>query len=120
MLPKGRDQDFSRPEELAPAQGDLPGLRLEADADPGPLGEPDSRRVPVAQGGLQHPLELAFVLGRHDDHVGQMTEIDDVVHSLVGRTLIRNDAGPVEGQDDRQVLEGDIMIELVISPLHKC
>ena len=48
-----------------------------------------------------------------------MAQISDVVDTLMSRAVVGHDAGPVEGEDDGQVLEADVVIDLVVGPLEE-
>src|SRR4030042_264547 len=104
-------------EQPALSWRDLLGIVLERHPASFAFGEADGRRMTIGERRFQHPLQLILVLGRHDDHMGHMTQVDDIVNPLVGGPIIRDDAGAVEGEDDGQVLERDIVVELVIGPL---
>ncbi len=67
----------------------------------------------------EHVLELVLVLGSHDDHVGHVPEIGDVVDPLVCGPVVGDDARPVEGEDDGQVHQTDVVIDLVVGPLEE-
>ena len=64
-------------------------------------------------------LQLIFIRGAHNNHIGHLSEIGNIINPLVCRSVIRNDPRPVENKDNRDVHQSDIMIELVVSPLKK-
>ena len=64
-------------------------------------------------------LQFILVFGRHQGHVGQVPQIGDVKGAVVGRAVAADNASPVKGKGDRQVLQADIVKNLVIGPLQK-
>ncbi len=73
----------------------------------------------IGKSGLYHVLKLILIFWRHDNHVGQMPEVDDVVDSLMGWAVIRNNSCPVKGKNNRNIHQANIMVELVIGPLEE-
>src|SRR5512138_2730836 len=115
----GEDQVFPVLDQLALAERQ--DLEPHVHGDPQALRfrEADRGRVLVGEGRPEHVLELVLVLGGHDDHVRHVPHVVDVVDALVGRPVVRHDAGPVEDEDDRQVHEADVVVELVVGPLQE-
>lgn len=46
-----------------------------------------------------------------------MTQVGNVIGSLVGGAVLSDYAGPVQGKDHRQVHQADLVKDLVVSPL---
>ena len=99
--------------------GSVAGRRVHGHAGSAPLGEANGRRTAVAEGRMDHVPELVLVPGGHEDDVRHVPEIGDVVDPLVGRPVVGDDARAVQGEDDGQVLEADVVIDLVVGPLEE-
>ena len=48
-----------------------------------------------------------------------MSEVDDIIDSLMGGAIIRHNTGTIEGKNNRDIHQTHIMIKLVISSLEK-
>ena len=73
----------------------------------------------MVQTGHQHPLEFRLILGRHHREVGDGSHVADVVLTLVRRSIGTDDAGPIEHEGHRQVLDADVVDELVVGALQE-
>ena len=73
----------------------------------------------MAQAGDQHPLQLGLILRRHHREVRDGTHVADVVLALVRRPIRTDDAGTVEHEGDRKLLNSHIVDQLVIGPLQE-
>ena len=82
-------------------------------------GETDRAGAVVGDGGDQHALQFGLVLGGHHGEVGHRPQITDVVLTLVGGSIGADDAGPIEDEGDRQLLDAHIVDELVVGPLQE-
>ena len=71
----------------------------------------------IGKSRFYHVLQFILILGSHDDHVGQMPQVDDIVNALMRRAIIRNNACSIKGKNNRDIHQADIVVELVISPL---
>ena len=67
----------------------------------------------------QHPLELRLILGSHDRQVGDAAQVGNVIHSLVRGPVGPNHAGPIHTEEDRQILDANIVDHLVKGPLQE-
>ena len=63
--------------------------------------------------------ELGLVGGGHDDEAGQAAEIGDVERAGVGRAVGADEAGAVDGEAHRQLLDGDVVDDLVVGALQE-
>ena len=90
-----------------------------------PVGAfPDAARVPDHQravlypmAGVEEPFELGFVFRRSDHGVRDASQRGQVERSLVSRSVLSHEPGPVEAQNHIQVLQGDIVDDLVVGSL---
>ena len=73
----------------------------------------------MVQGEVEHRGDVLLVAGGHDDHVGEHPHISDVVAPVVRRPVGADEAGAVEGEDDREVLERDLLEDLVEGALEE-
>ena len=69
--------------------------------------------------GGQHFSTLVFVLGGHDDEVGDAAQVAVVEAAGVGGAVGADESGAVEGEQDIQVLDGDVVDELVVAALEE-
>ena len=69
--------------------------------------------------GLQHMLQLIFILRRHDDHVRHVAQIRIIECAVVRRPVFRNQPAAIDAEGHRQILRGDIVDHLVIRALQK-
>ena len=84
-----------------------------------PAGIPNRSRTGVIDRGLEKSAKLVFVLRRHDDHVRKDAEIGQIERAVMRRAVLPHEAGSVQGEDHRKVLETDVVDDLVVSPLEK-
>ena len=71
----------------------------------------------MLQAGHQHPLQLSLILRCHHREVGNGPHVADVVLTLVGRPVGTNDAGTIEHEGDRQLLDAHVVDQLVVGAL---
>ena len=64
-----------------------------------------------------HQLDL--VGRRHDHHAGQARQEGHVEGAGMGRAVGADQPGPVDGEADRQLLDGDVMHDLVVGALEE-
>ena len=104
-------------EDLGLAQLDRLDLALDrVEVRPG-VSERDGRGV--RQGEVEHRGDVLLVARGHDDHVGEDAEIGQVVRAVVGRPVGADQPGAVEAEDDRQVLQGHLLEDLVVGALQE-
>ena len=73
----------------------------------------------MPQGEIEHGRDVLLVARGHDDHVGKDAQIGQVISAVMGGPVGADQAGAVEAEDDRQVLEGDLLEDLVVRPLQE-
>ena len=81
--------------------------------------ETDGRRLAVGEGRGEHVLQLVLVARRHEDDIGHVPQKSDIVDALMSRAVVGHDPRPVQGEHDRQVLEADVVIDLVVGALEE-
>ena len=69
--------------------------------------------------GIEHLPAFVLVGGRHDHEIGQAAHIAEIIGPVVGRPVCADAAGPVNGEQDRQILHGHIVDQLIIGPLQE-
>ena len=67
----------------------------------------------MLQGEAKHRGDVQLVAGGHDDHVGEEPQVGRVEDAVMRRSVGAGQAGAVEAEDDRQVLQGDFLEDLV-------
>jgi hypothetical protein len=90
--------------------------------------DPRSRTARVTDGrwlvehdpGVEHLPALVLVSWRHDHHVGYTAQIAQIKCAVMSRSVGADQAAPVDGKKDRQVLQRHVMDQLVLSPLQEC
>ncbi len=75
--------------------------------------------MPFELCGIHHIPEFRFIHGCCHHHVGQCAHVGHVKDPVVGGSVFAHEASPVETENDVEVLQGDVMDHLVVSPLHK-
>ena len=73
----------------------------------------------MPQGEVEHRRQVFLVARGHDDHVGKDSQISQVVRAVVSGPIGTDQAGAVNAEDDRQVLKGDFLEDLVVRSLKK-
>ena len=63
--------------------------------------------------------QLLLVLGAGDDHARQLQLGREREHALVARAVLADEAGPIDGDHDRQVVLADVVDFLVEGPLQE-
>jgi hypothetical protein len=63
--------------------------------------------------------KLGFVGSRHHHHAGEAGEIRNVERTCVGWAIGTHQSCPVDGKAHRQMLDGDVVHDLVVSALEK-
>ena len=63
--------------------------------------------------------EFGLVGRRHHHHVGQDAEKGDVERAGMGRAIRADEARPVDGEANRQILDRHVMDDLIIAALEK-
>ena len=90
--------------------------------DPGPFAAriPErDRTFVIARRGCDHVNKFCFVGRRHDDHVRKACEIGDIEGSGVGCAVGADQAGSVNREPHRQILNRDVMHDLIVSTLQE-
>ena len=79
------------------------------------------RARPVVDCGCccDHVHKFGFVCRSHQDEPGQAAKISDVECAGMGRPVGADQAGAVDGEADRQPLDGDVVHHLVIGALQE-
>ena len=67
----------------------------------------------MPQGEVEHRRDVLLVAGGHDHHVGEDPHVRDVVAAVVRRPVGPDEPAAVEREDDRQVLQRDLLEDLV-------
>ena len=73
----------------------------------------------MPQGEVEHRGDVFLVARGHDDHVGEDAHVGQVVSAVVSGPVGADQAGAVEAEDDRQVLKGDFLEDLVVRALEE-
>ena len=69
--------------------------------------------------GIKHLAAFIFIAWCHDDKIWNTAHETDIKCTLVSLTIGTDNACTVNGEENRQILNGDIMNELVISALQE-
>ena len=91
---------------------------LDADALAARIAEGD-RTLVVGRRGRDHVHELRLVGRRHHHEVRQAAEIGEVERAGVGRPVGADEAGAIDGEAHRQLLDRDVMHDLVVGALQE-
>jgi hypothetical protein len=75
--------------------------------------------VVVAERGVERLPAFVLVGRRQHAHVRDAAQVRDVVVAGVRRAVGADQAGAVEREDDRQVLDRDIVDQLVVGALQE-
>ena len=70
-------------------------------------------------GGEHHVRQLVLVLGRHGDDVRHTVQVGDVEQAVVRRAVVGRQPGAVHAEDDRQVLQRDVVDDHVVRALQE-
>ena len=79
----------------------------------------DESRMFLVRGGEHHIDQLVLVLGRHGNQIGQAAQVRDIEQTVVGRTVVGRQARAVHAENHRQILQANVMVKAVVSPLEK-
>ena len=71
------------------------------------------------KGGVQHLAAFVFVRWRHYRHVGDAAQEGQIEGAGVGRAIGAYQAGAVDGEHHRQVLDRHIVDQLVVAALQE-
>ena len=80
------------------------------------LREADDRGAGQGQGRVEHGRHLFGRGGGEDGHARDGQGQGEVEDAVVAGTVVTGDAGPVEGEDDREAVEADVQVGLVEGP----
>ena len=76
-------------------------------------------RTLMLEAGVEHLPALVLIGRRHDDYVGQAAQIAVIEAAGVGRAIGADQAGAIDGEQHRQLLQDDVVDQLVISALQE-
>jgi hypothetical protein len=76
-------------------------------------------RAVLFETGIQHLPAFVFVSGCHDGHVGQTPKIGKIERPDMGCPVSADNAGAVDGEENRQVLYRDVVNQLIVGTLEK-
>ena len=79
----------------------------------------DHGRLFPGGGGGNHSRELRLILGLHHNQPGHGPEEGDVKEAVVGGAVVAYDAGAVQAEYDRQVLQTDVVDHVIHYALGK-
>ena len=82
-------------------------------------GVSDRCRALVQEAGGEHLAAFVFVGGRHDGHVGDAAEVAVVEAAGVGGAVRAYKPCPVQGKQDIEVLDGNVVDKLVVGALQE-
>ena len=68
---------------------------------------------------VQQVAQLQFVERGRDDQVGYRAECGHVEYTVVGGSVLADQSCPVKAQDHFQSLEGNVVYDAVVCPLHE-
>ena len=63
--------------------------------------------------------KLLLVHGRTHNEIGDASYVGQIVHPVMCRTIGPNQSTSVEAEHDMQVLDGHVVDDLVVRPLHE-
>ena len=73
----------------------------------------------MAQGGVEHVLELLLARRRHHDHAGDETQVREVEGAVVRRAVVADKTGPIDREHDRDLLQAHVLHEHVEGALQE-
>ena len=79
----------------------------------------DHARAVQRVGGGQHRAAFGFVGRRHDHHVGNAGDEGQVEGAVVRRAIGADQAAAVDRENDRQILQRDVVDQLVVGALQE-
>src|SRR6185312_13921031 len=79
-----------------------------------------ARAVVIQHRGIQHVLQLVFVLWNHVDDVRNAAQVADVEEAVMRRAVVATESAAVHAEDDREILQRYIMHYLVEGTLQEC
>ena len=77
------------------------------------LGIPDCHRTVLREGPVEHGGEVVLVSGGQHRQIGKQAEITQIEGAVVRGTVGAGQAGPVDHEHHRQVLQADLLEDLV-------
>src|SRR6266702_1890911 len=93
------------------------GIKWDTDAFAAWVAQAD-RSIHI-DGRVEHMAQLVLILGSHDLHVGNYAHESDIEDTVLSGAILTNDAGPIHGEDNVQVLHADIVDHLIKGTLQK-
>jgi len=75
------------------------------------------RPLVIVQRREEHVAQLFLVFRGHHHQVGHRAQIGDIKDAMVGGSVISDNAGAVDGEHHRQLLQGDIVDEMIVGAL---
>jgi len=73
----------------------------------------------MVKSGGQHLPAFIFIGRRHDQHIGDAAQITVIETAGMGGAVRANQTGTVQCKQNIQILDGNIVNQLVVSPLQK-
>lgn len=105
--------------DVALADGQGAGRLVPVGADAAPARIADDERTGGLQGRVHQVAQFGFVARRGDRHAGNRAHEGDVEYAVVRHAVLAHQTGPVEAEDDRQVLDGHVVDHVVVGALHE-
>jgi hypothetical protein len=105
--------------DLAGAERDLGHLGLDRDARAGAARIANGDRMVLQERGVERLAALVLVGRRQHADVRDAAQVGDVERAGVGRAVGADQAAAVEREDDRQVLDRDVVDQLVVGALQE-
>ena len=105
-----------------PAPADVQHFAFGWQLDPGTFAAriaKGDRPLVMNGGGGHHMNQFRLVARRHHHHVGQAGKEPDVESPGMGRPVLTDKAGPVDGKANGKILQGHVMHDLVIAALEE-
>ena len=79
----------------------------------------DRWTIVVVIAGEQHLAAFVFITRGHDDHFRDAAQEGEIERPLVGLSICANNPCPVNGEQDRQFLDGYIVQHLIVGALQE-
>ena len=81
----------------------------EGDAKTAAARIPEADRAAVLCSAVEHVAQFIFIFRRHDDHIGDMTQITVIKDAVMRGSVFSDNAGSVQCDYHRQFLQTDVM-----------
>ena len=73
----------------------------------------------MLQGEVEHLRHVLRIARRHHDQVRKDPHVDEVEHAVMRRPVGSGQAGTIQREHDRQILQRHFLKDLIVSPLQK-